>query len=66
VVERFTSLKRLKRIDIDALIRALKTDKKISNGMITFVVTPSVGETVFVRSAINDDVKDRVNAILAD
>jgi hypothetical protein len=34
--------------------------------MITFVVTPSVGETVFVRSAINDDVKDRVNAILAD
>lgn len=66
VVERFTSLKRLKGIDVDALIRALKTDKKISNGMITFVVTPSIGETVFVRSAIGDDVKDRVNAILAD
>lgn len=64
MVQKFTSLNRLRGIDVDSLIRALKTDKKISNGMITFVVTPAVGETVLVKRVIDDEIRNKVDAIL--
>lgn len=64
MVQKFTSLNRLRGIDVDSLIRALKTDKKISNGMITFVVTPAVGETVLAKRVIDDEIRNKVDAIL--
>jgi 3-dehydroquinate synthase len=65
-VSNFTSLSKIRDIDVGNLIHALKTDKKITNGVITFVVAPKAGEIVFRSEKVDEKIGDAVYALLAN
>ena len=66
LVGELTDLKKIKNLDSSKLIASLKTDKKISNGQISFVVVDSPGNTTFVDSKIDEDLEREVHDILAN
>jgi len=65
-VSNFTSLSKIRDIDVGNLIHALKTDKKITNGVIIFVVAPKAGEIVFRSEKVDEKIGDAVYALLAN
>lgn len=62
MVNRFTNMNRLSGMDIESIIRALKTDKKIINGMISFVIVTDIGNTIFRKQDINT-IRDLMYAL---
>lgn len=66
LVERYTNLSRIKDLDIEQLVRGLVTDKKVENGIITFVVVDRPGETQFIQSNIDQPLQQRLHEVLAD
>ena len=65
LVSRFTSLDKIKHIDTDELVINLKNDKKVKNGVITFVRVPTPGTTVFQPTVINEELKTKLYEIFA-
>jgi len=66
LVGELTNLKKIKNLDSSKLIASLKTDKKISNGQISFVVVDPPGNTTFVDYKIDEDLEREVHDILAN
>ena len=66
IVSKYTSLEKIKDINIDKLISGLKTDKKVTNGIISLVVVPEPGKTVFVDQAIDEELYKKVYEIFAN
>ena len=66
MVSRYTSLDKIKDIDISKLIAGLKTDKKVAGGSIRFVVVPQPGTTVFIHNTIDESLEALVNEIFAN
>ena len=66
MVSRYTSLDKIKDIDISKLIAGLKTDKKVASGSISFVVVPQPGTTVFIHNTIDESLEALVNEIFAN
>ena len=66
IVSKYTSLEKIKDIDIDKLISGLKTDKKVTNGVISLVVVPEPGKTIFVDQAIDEELYKKVYEIFAN
>ena len=64
LVERYTSLSRIKDIDTKKLVYGLATDKKVENGTITFVVIDSPGSTQFIQSSISQNLQQQLHGIL--
>ena len=54
LISNFTSLDKIKNINVEKLVNNIKTDKKVTNGVISFVVVPEIGTTIFVNSLIDD------------
>ena len=66
LINRFTSLDKLKGINVEELINGLKTDKKVENGVISLVVVTSPGTTIFINQPINEILKNKVYELFAD
>ncbi len=66
MVSNFTNLDKIKHIDIEKLVNSIKTDKKVTNGVISFVVVPEVGKTIFIDSLIDDSLIKTVHEIFID
>ena len=63
MISNFTNLDKIKHIDIEKLVNSIKTDKKVTNGIISFVVVPEVGKTVFINSLIDDSLIKTVHEV---
>ena len=66
ILEKYTSLKKINSLDLDLLLKQLKTDKKVKNGIITFVVTLTPGNTVFIDKKIDDKLKSKLDEIFVN
>jgi 3-dehydroquinate synthetase len=64
LINKFTSLDKIKHLDISKLINGLKTDKKVTNGIISLVIVPEPGATVFVNQLIDESLEKLVYEIL--
>lgn len=64
IISRYTNLNKIKHLDSFDLINRLKTDKKISNGKISFVVIDKPGNTIFLNSSIDKTLERKVHDIL--
>jgi 3-dehydroquinate synthetase len=66
LVEKFTSINLIKDIDVSKLVAKLKTDKKVVNGVISLIVVPKPGITVFVNQTIDETLENLVHEIFAN
>lgn len=66
LTEKFTSMDRIVGVDPDKLIDAMKTDKKMSNGLMSFVVVSEPGKTIFVKQRFDSNFVRRIHEVLAD
>lgn len=66
LVNKFTSLNLIKGIDVSKLVTKLKTDKKVVNGVISLVVVPVPGITIFVNQTIDQTLENLVHEIFAN
>jgi 3-dehydroquinate synthase len=66
LVNKFTSIDLIKDIDVNKLVTKLKTDKKVSNGVISLVVVLTPGVTVFVNQTIDETLKNIVHAVFTN
>ena len=66
LVNKFTSIDLIKDIDVNKLVTKLKTDKKVSNGIISLVVVITPGVTVFVNQTIDETLENVVHAVFTN
>lgn len=66
IVSKYTNLSKIKNINIDKLVSSLKTDKKVTNGIISLVVVPEPGKTVFINQTISEELYKKVYEILTN
>ena len=66
LVQKFTTLDLIKDIDIDKMVSKLRTDKKVTNGIISLVVVPVPGVTIFVNQLIDKSLENLVYEVLAN
>jgi len=62
----YTSLSIVNELNLELLVENLKTDKKVKNGKISFVLTKSPGETIFLEKKIDDNLLNKVNEVLSN
>ena len=60
LISKFTSLDKLQNIDVKQLVKGLKTDKKVSNGVISLVIVPTPGVTIFLDQTIDETLENKV------
>lgn len=66
MISSFTSLDKIKNINIEKLVNNIKTDKKVTNGIISFVVVPKIGTTIFIDSLIDDSLIKNVYEVFTN
>lgn len=69
LVSKYTDLSKLGSIenfDIKLLVERLKTDKKVKNGIITFVVIENPGITKFIVCPVDEKLEKEVNEIFTN
>lgn len=66
LIGNYTSLSTIKDINIVQLIRGLSTDKKVEHGVISFVVVPSPGETIFTQVTIDQITEETLYEVFAN
>lgn len=66
LTKKYTSLDKLKNIDVEQLANHLITDKKVINGIISFIAVPSPGTTIFIKNAIDQKLVDHLHEIFAN
>ena len=64
MVEKLTSLRRIKNISAKELVSVARTDKKVKNGVISLVVVPEAGGTKFVETPLDTDLEKRLPEVL--
>ena len=66
LINKYTNVDKIKHLDASKIISDLKSDKKVKNGIISFVVVPYPGKTIFVDTNIDNLLKEKVNEIFVD
>jgi len=66
LINKFTSLDKIKHLDTNKLINGLKTDKKVTDGIISLVIVPIPGTTIFVNQLIDESLEKLVYEIFAN
>ena len=66
IINQYTDLTKIKSLNLNKIIDGLKTDKKVKNGIISFVVVPKPGETIFKNTPINNELKLKLNGIFTN
>lgn len=65
LINKFTSLQKIKGLDIQKLVDGLKTDKKSVGKSISFVRVDVPGNTIFTDVQIDDELKEKVYEVFA-
>ena len=65
LINRYTNLDKIKNLDPNQITFNLKSDKKVKNGIITFVVTQP-GNNYFLDTKIDTDLENKIKEILAN
>jgi 3-dehydroquinate synthase len=65
IINKFTTLQKIKHIDTNLLLQNLKTDKKTYGNNIVFVRVPTPGRCVFTKTEINDSLLQNINNIFS-
>jgi 3-dehydroquinate synthase len=60
LISNFTSLDKLKNIDVKKLVEGLKTDKKVTNNNISLVIVSTPGTTIFVSQPMDEVLENKV------
>ena len=63
LISKFTNLLEIKNLDKSLLVRNLKTDKKVKNGNITFVVIEKPGITKFIKQPIDENLEKDLHEV---
>jgi len=63
LVSKFTTLNKIKHLNIHELVYNLKNDKKVKNGVITLIRVPNPGITLFEPTLIDDTLEQRLYEI---
>ena len=66
LINKFTSLQKIKGLDIQKLVDGLKTDKKSVGKSISFVRVDTPGNTIFTNVQIDDELRERVYEVFAN
>ena len=66
LINKFTSLQKIKGLDIQKLVDGLKTDKKSVGKSISFVRVDTPGNTIFTNVQIDDKLQEKVYEIFAN
>lgn len=66
LINKYTNINKIKHLNINKIISDLKSDKKVKNGIISFVVVPYPGKTIFVNTNIDNLLKEKVNEIFVN
>jgi len=66
IINQYTNLSKIKSLNLNKIIDGLKTDKKVKNGIISFVVIPEPGKTIFKDTPIDNKLKLTLNEIFAN
>ena len=66
IVNKFTSLEKIKNIDPDLVMNYLKHDKKTKLNNISLIIVDSPGITRFVINKIDDSLKDKIHEIFTN
>lgn len=66
IIHRFTNIEKIKHLSPEKVVESLFSDKKVSNGIITFVRVPTVGVTLFEPTPINEELKRKVYEIFTN
>ena len=64
MVEKLTSLRRIKNISAKDLVSVARTDKKVKNGVISLVVVPEAGVTKFVETPLDKNLEKKLHEVL--
>ena len=63
LISKFTSLWEIQNLEKSLLVKKLKTDKKVKNGKITFVVIEKPGITKFIKCPIDENLEKDLNEV---
>lgn len=66
LILKYTNLEKIKNINLDKLISGLKTDKKVTNGVISLIIVPEPGKTIFVDQTIDEELYKKVYEIFTN
>jgi 3-dehydroquinate synthase len=66
LISRFTSIDKIKSLNINEIVNRLRTDKKSTNNSITLIRVVEPGKTIFTETEIDDNLMERVNAIFVN
>jgi 3-dehydroquinate synthase len=63
ITSNYTSLSKIKNINIEELVTKLSSDKKVMNGIITFVTVTKPGEVIFIDYKIDENLLEKVHEV---
>lgn len=66
IISNYTSLSKIKDINLQELVSRLSSDKKVTNGVISLVVVTKPGETKFINYKIDEFLLEKVYEIFAN
>lgn len=66
LVSKFTSLEKIRGLDVKKLVEGVKTDKKAVKNFITFVRVPQPGTTIFTDTQFDETLVEKVNEVFAN
>ena len=66
LISRFTSIDKIKSLNVNEIVNRLRTDKKSTNNSITLIRVVEPGKTLFTETEIDDNLMERVNAIFVN
>lgn len=63
LISKYTNLDKIKNIDINKLLQIVKTDKKVTNGIISLIIVEPIGNTYFKNVKIDSELEQKLNEI---
>jgi 3-dehydroquinate synthase len=66
LVSKFTSLEKIRELDLKKLVDGVKTDKKAVKNFITFVRVSEPGTTIFTDTKFDETLVEKVNEVFAN
>lgn len=66
LIYKFTSIDKIKYLNVNDIVNRLRTDKKSTNNSITLIRVVKPGKTIFTETEINDKLIEKVNEIFVN
>jgi len=66
IINRYTDIAKIKHISTNTIVQSLRSDKKVKNGIITFVQVSTPGVTTFEPTPIDEKLERKVYEMFVD